>query len=60
MMELLQWMNAGSSPGGSVGFVGAVEVVVVAVVVVVTVVVVVVGGAAANHFIEFNKHASPW
>ena len=52
MMELLQWMNAGSSPDGSVGFVGAGEVVitvVVAVVVVVTVVVVVVDGAAANH-----------
>ena len=45
-------MNAGSSPDGSVGFVGAGEVVitvVVAVVVVVTVVVVVVDGAAANH-----------
>ena len=56
-------MNAGSSPGGSVGFVFAGEVdvtVVVAVVVVVMVVVVVVGGAAANHFIEFNKHASQW
>ena len=68
MMELLQWMNAGSSPDGSVGFVGAFEVVVVvavvvvvtvvvAAVVVVTVVVVVVevvvgGGGPANHLIK--------
>ena len=48
-------MNAGSSPDGSVGFVGAFEVVVVvAVVVVVTVVVVVVGGAAENHLVEHD------